>query len=359
MSLTATKCVRSPGWNRTVVCSCVAACALGTASGQVFTHHAAFRATAGLPARMVTADDVPHNTQLFNQYPGIEFNGTVRSWDAISFGGGGTAVSPRNVLFNYGSEPMRWRFSPPARSMGVFNPSIFDRIRLRLLRSDGTAITTIDMDTTVVTFAGYVSTEDIVAVEAAGIAGASNFTIFLDDLEWSDGCPRIQSSPRSINACTNETGSAAVAATGVGPLRNAWWVIDPDAPGGRRPVLEGVNPAPRCVPGGELFVIGADQPTVSVFVVGGVGFCEPEMWTSVVSNSCGEVESEPFTVEFVPCLGCPADFNQDGGIDGADVDAFFGAWEAGDFAADVNGDGGVDGADVDTFFNAWEAGGCG
>lgn len=59
-----------------------------------------------------------------------------------------------------------------------------------------------------------------------------------------------------------------------------------------------------------------------------------------------------------PANTCPADFNQDGGVDGADVDAFFMAWEAGDSAADVNLDGGVDGADVDTFFMAWEAGGC-
>lgn len=56
---------------------------------------------------------------------------------------------------------------------------------------------------------------------------------------------------------------------------------------------------------------------------------------------------------------CFADFNQDGGIDGADVEAFFVAWEAGDSSADVNLDGGVDGADVETFFTAWEAGGCG
>jgi hypothetical protein len=55
---------------------------------------------------------------------------------------------------------------------------------------------------------------------------------------------------------------------------------------------------------------------------------------------------------------CFADFNQDGGIDGADVGDFFVAWEAGDSAADVNQDGGVDGSDVDTFFVAWEAGGC-
>ncbi|MBL9000729.1 MAG: hypothetical protein JNK25_06290 [Phycisphaerae bacterium] len=57
-------------------------------------------------------------------------------------------------------------------------------------------------------------------------------------------------------------------------------------------------------------------------------------------------------------IPCPADFNQDGGIDGADVDAFFEVWEQGISTADVNEDGGVDGADVDAFFDAWEAGGC-
>lgn len=55
---------------------------------------------------------------------------------------------------------------------------------------------------------------------------------------------------------------------------------------------------------------------------------------------------------------CAADFNDDGGIDGADVDAFFAAWEAGDAIADVNRDGGIDGSDPAAFFEVWEAGGC-
>ena len=55
---------------------------------------------------------------------------------------------------------------------------------------------------------------------------------------------------------------------------------------------------------------------------------------------------------------CPADFNQDGGVDGLDVAAFFPAWESSDVRADVNHDGGVDGADVETFFSFWQAGGC-
>jgi len=56
-----------------------------------------------------------------------------------------------------------------------------------------------------------------------------------------------------------------------------------------------------------------------------------------------------------PCIG---DFNGDGGIDGADVDAFFAAWSAGQAGADVNRDGGVDGSDVDAFFAAWVEGRC-
>ncbi len=55
---------------------------------------------------------------------------------------------------------------------------------------------------------------------------------------------------------------------------------------------------------------------------------------------------------------CFADYNQDGGIDGSDVSAFFGDWEAGNPAADVNLDGGVDGSDVQEFYSQWEAGGC-
>ena len=45
-------------------------------------------------------------------------------------------------------------------------------------------------------------------------------------------------------------------------------------------------------------------------------------------------------------------------MDGADVSAFFGAWEAGLLSADVNQDGGVDGLDVGNFFCYWEQGYC-
>lgn len=55
---------------------------------------------------------------------------------------------------------------------------------------------------------------------------------------------------------------------------------------------------------------------------------------------------------------CPADFNQDGGVTGQDIEDFYLAWEVSLPSADVNYDGGVDGQDVETFFIVWESGGC-
>ncbi len=75
--------------------------------------------------------------------------------------------------------------------------------------------------------------------------------------------------------------------------------------------------------------------------------------------SYDDAQGKVFVNVLEPPPPCPADFNQDGGIDGTDVSSFFASWENGDPSADVNADGGVDGADVTTFFAAWEAGGCG
>jgi hypothetical protein len=55
---------------------------------------------------------------------------------------------------------------------------------------------------------------------------------------------------------------------------------------------------------------------------------------------------------------CAADFNQDGGVDGGDIAAFFSDWEVSTGCSDVNQDGGVDGSDIGAFFTVWEAGGC-
>ena len=41
------------------------------------------------------------------------------------------------------------------------------------------------------------------------------------------------------------------------------------------------------------------------------------------------VGTASMTIECVPGFICPADFNQDGGVDGADIAEFFGRWENG------------------------------
>jgi hypothetical protein len=60
----------------------------------------------------------------------------------------------------------------------------------------------------------------------------------------------------------------------------------------------------------------------------------------------------------VGTCGCAADYNEDGGVDGADVEGFFTDWAASVGCSDVNQDGGTDGSDVEAFFLVWAAGGC-
>jgi hypothetical protein len=88
-------------------------------------------------------------------------------------------------------------------------------------------------------------------------------------------------------------------------------------------------------------------------------------WTLTVVDHAGTARGRITSLALLtPEVGgrceppCPADFNRDGGVDGADIEAFFMAWQAADPDADVNQDGGVDGSDVEVFFVSWQNGGC-
>lgn len=74
-------------------------------------------------------------------------------------------------------------------------------------------------------------------------------------------------------------------------------------------------------------------------------------------ESTGEVAQRSVLLQVrfgeAPCVG---DMNADGGVDGADIGAFFEIWESGEVAGDVNHDGGVDGMDVQHFIEHWERG---
>lgn len=88
---------------------------------------------------------------------------------------------------------------------------------------------------------------------------------------------------------------------------------------------------------------------------------EPRWHARSDSSARFPAEFTPYFANLSSCGGCPvcaADFNEDGGVDGADVEAFYVTWETGEQCGDVNGDGGVDGGDLETFFILWEGGGC-
>jgi GH15 family glucan-1,4-alpha-glucosidase len=85
----------------------------------------------------------------------------------------------------------------------------------------------------------------------------------------------------------------------------------------------------------------------------------------------GRVEVVPFQLELgagattvirvgtgPACPACPADYDDNGGVDGGDLAAFFSDFEAGEGCADVDNNGGVDGGDLAYFFSVFEAGGC-
>ncbi len=58
------------------------------------------------------------------------------------------------------------------------------------------------------------------------------------------------------------------------------------------------------------------------------------------------------------CPACAADYDNNGGVDGGDLGAFFADFETGAPCADVDQNGGVDGGDLGFFFQVFEAGGC-
>ncbi len=130
------------------------------------------------------------------------------------------------------------------------------------------------------------------------------------------------------------------------------------------------------------YVFADAAPAAFATAAAGVPFVMPSVYTP--ANPLAAFEGQPFdgqwtlqvvdaaaghvgritsfallNTAFTPaCDLCIADFNQDGGIDGADIEAFFAAWEQSDPRADVNQDGGIDGADIEPFFVLWESGSC-
>ncbi|MBS0197771.1 MAG: hypothetical protein JSR77_13535 [Planctomycetes bacterium] len=179
-----------------------------------------------------------------------------------------------------------------------------------------------------------------------GFQSGSPGTIFFGSGDFA-----LSSQPADAAICASALAAFSVEATGLGNPQYQWQIEA--LPDNWQPL--GLTPTP--LPGGgTAFVTPADSPNVEIGVHGRTGTFNVRC---IVTNACSTVISDSAGLTVCACLECPADFNQDGGIDGTDSQGFFEAWEFGNCDADVNQDGGVDGADVSVFFAAWEAGGCG
>ncbi len=164
--------------------------------------------------------------------------------------------------------------------------------------------------------------------------------------------PTISTQPSQQSTCVSGTATFAVAAAGTGAV-NYQWQWQPEAAAAWTDLTNGIN----SYQGQALLdVTGAAASTLNTRAIAAPpGDLSVRCIVTSVAG-CGSVTSDAtmLTVGGPEC--CPGDFNLDGGIDGADVGAFFEQWEAGDSSADINADGGIDGGDVSTFFEHWEAG---
>ena len=118
----------------------------------------------------------------------------------------------------------------------------------------------------------------------------------------------------------------------------------------------GAAPGGGLVSGASGFLPSPTRASIATLTIQGVAPVDAGQYQAVFTNACGDAATSEATVAII--LTCAADFNQDGGVDGLDLQAFFAAWERADPSADVNRDGGVDGPDVESFIRVWEAGGC-
>jgi hypothetical protein len=164
---------------------------------------------------------------------------------------------------------------------------------------------------------------DCVVASTCGSVASATATLWV-----GSGIPVITSQPEDQGACVGAPATFQVSATG-----SVWYQWRKN----------GV-----AIPGAT-----AATYTISAVAAGDAG-----PYDCVVTADCGTTTSRQAQLSVCACRSCPADFNEDGGVDGGDIEIFFASWEIGACEADVNQDGGVDGGDVAEFIIRWEGGGC-
>lgn len=185
--------------------------------------------------------------------------------------------------------------------------------------------------------------------------GGPGISAYIAHAVFSGEPPLITSQPEMIDACPGTDAIFDVVATHEDALSYQWQIEQlPVESGVWIPLSDG--PLPVEFSSGAV-VSGATTAQLTLTLnseLGGV----LTRYRARVSSECSSATSDPALLTSDNCAVCPADFNQDGGIDGSDVSDFFIAWENSEPPADTNLDGGIDGSDVEYFFQVWEAGGC-
>lgn len=174
----------------------------------------------------------------------------------------------------------------------------------------------------------------------------TGITYFILNNLYNDGGPWSWSVQMPFDATTGLTGDDLRADAGAAIVRGRWAEIRVEfdlGPNTCSTYYDGV-----LLSTGE-WAIGVPSLT-NPLALGGV---------DLYANGASAVYYDDMNLEYIGpgagrCPFCPADFNDDGGVDGADIEAFFLTWEAGESCADVNEDGGVDGGDIEEFFFRWE-----
>jgi hypothetical protein len=176
--------------------------------------------------------------------------------------------------------------------------------------------------------------------------------------------PVVTPTAAVVEACAGGTAQveAAVTSTEVASLQ--WEALLPTTPAGPLWVPLSDGPASAGALGAfgssTAEFAGTDTTTLTI-----TGVDEgAALQYRLVATTCGSTRSDAVQVTIATdgcdgvCPVCPADFDQDGGVTGADIEAFFLAFESGESCGDTDLDGGVTGADIEAFFVAFEAGGC-
>lgn len=194
---------------------------------------------------------------------------------------------------------------------------------------------------TIVTSATLFSTQTLGAVGTA----------YVFDLT-SGPATEIDAQPTSMSVCLGEAASFDVQATG-SQLAYRWQYLT--APNTFTNLADGETSLGS--------ISGATSPNL-VFTAN-----QSHVVRCELTGACGVVNSnqasltvrasdDPVCTGEPVCPGCAADYDQDGGVTGADIGAFFVDFESGAACADVDLDGGVTGGDIGAFFVVYEGGGC-